>query len=233
MKLMEEVQNALRVKGYALKTERQYMNWIRRYVRHFLPKHPRETGVDGVREFLTYLAMDKNISPTTQNQCLAALLFLYRMLGIDLGDVGFIRAKKDKHLPTVLTEEEVMRLLMNMTGVYRIMGEVIYGGGLRLMECLRLRIKDLDLNNLSVTIRDTKSNRDRVTCLPASVVPMLKLHLAKALRTSQTVWERYAPHCTAPSRAKESYGTSKSQRVVLSRSVAQSPQWQKEARRVL
>lgn len=178
-KLMDDVQNSLRVQGYALKTERQYMNWIRRYVRHFLPKHPRETGVDGVREFLTHLAVEKNISPTTQNQCLAALLFLYRMLGIDLGDVSFIRAKKDKHLPTVLTEDEVMSLLMNMTGVYRIMGEVIYGGGLRLMECLRLRVKDLDMDNLSVTIRDTKSNRDRVTCLPASVIPMLKLHLAK------------------------------------------------------
>lgn len=178
-KLMDEVQRALRTQGYALKSEKQYMNWIRRYVRHYLPKHPRETGGDGVREFVTHLAVDKHISPTTQGQCLAALKFLYKTLGVEIGDVDVVRAKKDKHLPTVLSEDEVFRLLENLDGVYKIMGEVIYGGGLRLMECLRLRVKDFDLDNLSVTLRDTKSNRDRVTCLPASVVPMLKLHLEK------------------------------------------------------
>jgi integron integrase len=178
-KLMDEVQNALRVQRYAYKTEIQYMNWIRRYVRYFLPKHPRETGVEGVREFTTRLAVDENISPSTQTQCLAALTFLYKTLGIKLGDIGMVRAKKDKLLPFVLTEEETMNLLMNLSGVYRIMGEIIYGGGLRLMECLRLRVKDVDLDNLSITLHETKSNRDRVTCLPSSVTPMLKLHLAK------------------------------------------------------
>lgn len=178
-KLMETLKDAMRTQGYALKSEKQYLNWIQRYVRHYLPKHPRETGGDGVREFVTHLAVDKNISPTTQGQCLAALKFLYKTLAVEIGDVDVVRAKKDKHLPTVLSEEEVFRLLENLDGVYKIMGEVIYGGGLRLMECLRLRVKDLDLDNLSVTLRGTKSNRDRVTCLPASVVPMLKLHLEK------------------------------------------------------
>jgi len=179
MKLMEEVQNALRVQGYAYKTEKQYLSWIRRYVRRYLPKHPRETGGDGVREYVTYLAVERHISPTTQGQCLAALQFLYKTLGVDIGDIKVVRAKKDKHLPTVLTETEVMNLLMHLDGIYKIMGEMIYGGGLRLMECLRLRVKDVDMDNLSVTLRETKSNRDRVTCLPASVVPMLRLHLEK------------------------------------------------------
>ena len=176
---MEEVQNALRVKGYAKKTEDQYMNWIRRYVRYFLPKHPCETGVGGVREYLTFLAIEGDIAPSTQNQCLAALLFLYKTLGIELGQINMVRAKKDKTLPTVLTVNETMSLLTNLDGVYRIMGEIIYGGGLRLMECLRLRVKDLDFENLSITLRKTKSNRDRVTCLAETVVPKLKLHLAK------------------------------------------------------
>lgn len=178
-KLMDEVKDALRVQGYAYKTEKQYLTWIRRYVRFHLPLHPRETREEGVKKYLTYLAVDCNISPTTQNQCLAALLFLYRFLGIDLGDVSAVRAKKDKHLPVVLSEDETLRLLNHMDGVYRIMGEIIYGGGLRLMECLRLRVKDIDFDNLSIHLHDTKSNRERVTLLPASVVPMLKLHLAK------------------------------------------------------
>ena len=178
-KLMDEVQDALRVQGYAYKTEQQYMNWIRRYVRHFLPKHPRETGVDGVREYLTFLAVEGDIAPSTQNQCLAALLFLYKMLGIDLGKIDMVRAKKDKTIPVVLTVDETMRLLDNLDGVYKIMGEITYGGGLRLMECLRLRVKDVDPDNLSITLHETKSNRDRVTCLPESVVPKLTLHLAK------------------------------------------------------
>ena len=178
-KLMEEIQDALRVQNYALKTEQQYMNWIRRYVRYFLPKHPSETGVDGVREYLTFLAVEGDIAPSTQNQCLAALLFLYRTLGIELGKIDMVRAKKEKHLPTVLTVNETMSLLENLDGVYKMMGEMIYGGGLRLMECLRLRVKDIDIENLTVTLRETKSNRDRVTCLPETVVSRLKLHLAK------------------------------------------------------
>ena len=179
MKLMEEIQNALRVQGYALKTERQYMNWIRRYVRHYLPKHPGETGVEGVREYLTFLAVEKNISPSTQTQCLAALLFLYKTLGIELGKIDMVRAKKDKTSPTVLTVDETLSLLSHLDGVYKIMGEITYGGGLRLMECLRLRVKDIDLENLSISLHETKSNRDRVTCLAETVVPRLKMHLEK------------------------------------------------------
>jgi integron integrase len=179
MKLLDVVRDALRTKGYAYKTEQTYLKWIRAYVRFHLPKHPRETGTDGVRAYMTHLAVEKNLSPQTQNQALSAILFLYKVLDVQVGDVSLVRAKKETHLPTVLTEDEVARLMQELSGVYRIMAEIMYGGGLRLMEVLRLRVKDVDLEHCAVTLRDTKSNRDRVTLLPSSVVPALKLHLAK------------------------------------------------------
>lgn len=178
-KLMEEVRRSLRANGYALKSERTYMHWIRKYVRYYLPKHPREVGIDGVNQYLTHLAADRNLSPTTQNQCRAALLFLYRLFDVDVEHVNVIVAKKDKRLPVVLTEDETYRLIENLDGVYKIMGQLLYGGGLRLNECLHLRVKDLDLFNQTITARDTKGNQDRATCLPVSAIPALQLHLAK------------------------------------------------------
>lgn len=179
MKLIAVVRDALRTKGYAYKTEKAYLNWIRRYIRFHLPSHPREVATDGVKKFLTHLAVDEHVSGGTQNQALAALLFLYQVLGVQLGNIEMVRAKKDKRLPTVLSVDEVMRVLENMSGVYRIMAEIMYGGGLRLNECLTLRVKDVDLFNRRITLRDTKSNQDRVTCLASSIVPALQLHLAK------------------------------------------------------
>lgn len=175
MKLLEAVRDALVVKQYAYKTEQTYMQWIRKYVRFHLPKHPRDVGVDGVRDYLVYL----QVSAATQNQALAAIQFLYGVLGVELGDVSDLRAKKEKHLPTVLTHEEAMRVIENLRGVYRIMGELMYGGGLRLMECLRLRVKDVDFETRTITLRDTKSNRDRVTVLSQAVIPALMLHQGK------------------------------------------------------
>ena len=142
MKLIAVVRDALRTKGYAYSTEKTYLNWIRRYIRFHLPSHPREVATDGVKKFLTHLAVDEHVSGGTQNQALAALLFLYQVLGVQLGDIEMVRAKKDKRLPTVLSVDEVMRVLENMSGVYRIMAEIMYGGGLRLNECLTLRVKD-------------------------------------------------------------------------------------------
>lgn len=180
-KLMEEVQRAMRAEGYAPKSERTYMCWIRKYVRYYLPRHPRETGTDGANAYLKHLANDENLSPTTQNQCRAALMFLYRTLGFDAEKIQkvVIIAKCDKRVPTVLTEDETIRLIENLQGVYKIMGQLMYGGGLRLNECLKLRVKDLDLYNRSITVRDTKGNQDRVTVLPVSAIPSLQLHLAK------------------------------------------------------
>jgi len=179
-KLMDVVKNALRSAGYSYKTEQTYLKWIYKYVRFGLPKHPRDTGTDGVRTFITHLAVERNYSPQTQNQALAAVLFLYRVLDVKIGDVSLVRAKKEKHLPVVLSEDEVARVLEQMSGQYRIMAELLYGAGLRLMECLRLRVKDIDFERETVTLQgDTKSNRGRVTILPKSCVSMLKLHLAK------------------------------------------------------
>lgn len=180
-KLMEELHRAFRAEGYAPKTERAYMTWIRKYVRYHLPKVPRETGTDGANAYLTHLAADEHLSPTTQNQCRAALMFLYRTLGFDENEIQqtLIIAKRDKRVPTVLTEDETMRLIDAMQGVYKIMAQLMYGGGLRLNECLPLRVKDLDLFNRTVTVRDTKGNQDRVTMLPEVAIPALQLHLVK------------------------------------------------------
>lgn len=178
MKLTEAVIDALRVQQYAYKTEKQYMDWIRRYLRFHLPKHPREVGVDGLREFLLSLSSDK-VRPATQNQAHAAIKFLYRVMGVDLGDTSHLLARKESYVPTVLTNEEALRVIENLDGVYRIMGEMLYGSGLRLMECLRLRVKDVDFERMTVTVQESKSNRGRVTLLAESVVPALKLHLDK------------------------------------------------------
>lgn len=179
MKLMDAVQDALRVKNYAYRTEKTYLHWIRQYARFHLPAHPRDVGAEGVSKFLTYLATERNVSASTQNQALAAILFLYSVLGVELGDLNAVRARKSQYLPTVLTQDEVMRLLTELDGVYSIIGQLLYGGGLRLMECLRLRVKDVDFEHRVMILRETKSNRDRVTCLPDSVIPALKLHVAK------------------------------------------------------
>jgi integron integrase len=179
MNLYDVVRDALRTKHYAYRTEKTYMHWVRQYVRFLKPVHPRVAGADGVKRFLTYLAVEKQVSATTQNQALAALLFLYKLYEIDLGELDIVRAKKSTWLPTVLTHDEAMRVIEQLAGQYRIMAELMYGGGLRLMECLRLRVKDVDFTQRTLTLRDTKSNRDRVTVLPESVVPSLTLHLAK------------------------------------------------------
>jgi integron integrase len=179
MNLFETFRDALRTKHYAYRTEKTYLHWVKQYVRFVKPVHPRDAGIDGVKRFATYLAVDRNVSFTTQNQAIAALQFLYKLYGIELGDLDIVRARKSTHLPVVLNHEEVIRLLEQLNGQYRIMGQLMYGAGLRLLECLRLRVKDVDFESRTITLRDTKSNRDRVTCLPESVVPALILHIAK------------------------------------------------------
>jgi len=179
MNLYDVVRNALRTKKYSLRTERTYLHWIKKYVCFISPVHPRDAKTDGVKRFLTHLAVDRNVSASTQNQALAALLFLYKLYEINLGNLDIVRASKSTWLPTVLTHDEAMRVIERLNGQYRIMAQLMYGGGLRLMECLRLRIKDIDFENRTLTLRETKSKRDRVTVLPESVVPALTLHLQK------------------------------------------------------
>lgn len=179
MKFFETVREALRTKQYAYRTEKTYMHWIRKYVEFIKPTHPRDAGAEGVKRFVTHLAVDKNVTASTQTQALAAVLFVYRLYGIELGDLGMVRARKSVYLPTVLTNDEAMRVIEQLDGQYRIMAQLFYGSGLRLLECLRLRVKDVDFAMRTITLRDTKSNRDRTTVLPNDVIPALTLHLAK------------------------------------------------------
>lgn len=179
-KLLDQVRDRIRVKHYSYKTEQCYVEWIKRYIFFHNKRHPAEMRTAEVEKFVTHLATARKVSASTQNQALHAVLFLYReVLGINLGEVRAIRAKKSEHVPTVLAHGEALSVIQQMSGVYRIMGQIFYGSGLRLMECLRLRVKDVDLEQLTITVRDTKSNRDRVTVLPKGVVEPLRLHLLK------------------------------------------------------
>lgn len=178
-KFLDMVREKIRLKHLAYKTEQSYIGWIVRFIRFHKMRHPQEMGTLEVEAFLTSLSQS-GVSASTQNQALAALLFLYRnALGIQIENTQAMRAKGDERIPAVLTMEETKAVLCRLRGVYHIIGQLLYGGGLRLMECMRLRVKDVDFSMQTITLRDTKSNKDRVTVLPRSVIEPLKLHLAK------------------------------------------------------
>lgn len=155
------------------------MDWIERFIRFHKLRHPREMNTPEVEAFLTHLAVQQNVSPSTQNQALSALLFLYRnVLQIELtGRIDAVRAKPDKRLPVVLTKAEVQAVIGQMTDLHQMMAKLLYGSGMRLMEGLRLRVKDVDFDRHQLLIRDTKGNEDRVTMLPQSIAPALREHL--------------------------------------------------------
>jgi len=179
-KLLDRVRSAIRIKHYSLKTEHSYVQWVRRFILFHGKRHPSEMGAQEVEQFLTHLAVERHVSSSTQNQAFSALLFMYHdVLGLELNNVNAMRAKRSVYIPTVLTVVETRKVLSNLDGVYSLIGQILYGGGLRLMECLRLRVKDIDFERRTLTLRDTKSYRDRVTCLPEAVVGSLRLHLAK------------------------------------------------------
>lgn len=178
-KFMDELRDKIRVKQYAYKTEKTYLDWVERFIRFHGLRHPNEMGKVEVESFLTNLAKT-GVSASTQNQALAAVLFMYRaMFEREFEGIEAVRAKKSTHVPTVLTVEEMKRVLCRLHGVYHMIGTMLYGSGMRLMECMRLRVKDIDFELRTITLRDTKSNRDRVTVLPNAVIEPLKLHLAK------------------------------------------------------
>lgn len=176
-KLLDVVKDELRLRHYAYKTEKTYLDWIRAYSRFVKPTHPRDAGMTGVKRFLTHLAVDQNVSASTQNQARAALKFLYSLYGVDFDDAGVPTAKRSTHVPTVLTKNEVKSVLGRLNGVYYIIGRMLYGSGMRLMECMRLRVKDIDFENRTIIVRQTKSNKDRVTVLPTSIIEPLQTHL--------------------------------------------------------
>jgi integron integrase len=176
---LNTLKEKIRVKQYSYKTEKVYVDWAERFIRFHGLQHPKDMGKAEIEKYMTHLAY-QNVSASTQNQALAAILFMYReILGRSFEGIEAVRAKKSVHVPTVLTIEETKRVLGRLQGVYHMIGTLLYGGGLRLMEAMRLRVKDVDFELRTVTLRDTKSNRDRVTVLPASLVEPLQAHLKR------------------------------------------------------
>jgi len=180
-KLLDQVRDVMRLKHYSLRTERTYCDWIARFIRFHQMRHPGEMREAEMSEFLTHLARSENVSASTQNQALSALLFLYKeVLKQEIGWLQNVeRAKKPARLPIVLTRDEVHKLFSHLRGTARLMAGLLYGSGLRLMECVRLRVKDIDFGYAHITVRDTKSGRDRVTPLPVNLAAPLQLHLSK------------------------------------------------------
>lgn len=178
-KLLDQVRAVLRRKHYSLRTETSYLAWIKRYILFHGKRHPRTMNVPEITMFLNDLAVQHKVSASTQNQALAALLFLYRdVLDVPLdAAIEAVRAKRPQRLPTVLTKEEVAALLQHVPEPFAIMAHLLYGSGLRLMECVRLRVKDVDLAQRHLTVRDGKGQKDRITMLPVRIVPPLEAHL--------------------------------------------------------
>lgn len=180
-KLLEQVVTRMRVKYYSLRTEKSYVDWIKRYIWHHGKRHPKDLGAAEVEAFLSHLAVTRNVSASTQNQAKSALLFLYKeVLGVQLPWLDNVtQAKAPKRLPVVLTKDEVQALLNRLDGTMWLLVSLLYGSGLRLMECLRLRVKDVDLARCEILVREGKGFKDRVTMLPKSLVEPLKQHLVK------------------------------------------------------
>jgi integron integrase len=180
-RLLEQVRDAIRRRHYSERTEETYVHWIKRFIFFSGKRHPAELGGEEVTAFLNYLARERTVAAATQNQALSALLFLYKeVLGQPLPWLdGLERAKRPARVPSVLTREEVRSLLAHMRGSKWLMASLLYGAGLRLRECLKLRVKDVDFGYRQIVVRNGKGAKDRVTMLPASVVAPLRAHLER------------------------------------------------------
>ncbi len=182
-KLLDQLRDALRVKHYALSTENSYVDWVERFIRFHKMRHPDTMGEAEIAasQSVTHLAVQDNVAAPTQSQALSALLFLYRhVLHVELdGRIDLVRAKKSRHLPVVLTKAEVQAVLRHVPNEYQTMTKLLYGSGLRLMECVRLRVKDLDFAQRQIVVRDGKGMKDRVTMLPDQLREPLEVHLTQ------------------------------------------------------
>ncbi len=179
-KLLDQLREQIRTKHYSLRTEQAYVGWVRQFILFHNKRHPREMGAIEINCFISYLAVEKNVAASTQNQALCAILFLYRhVLGLELDEtrINMVRPQQSKRVPTVLSKAETKLVIEKMHGVYRIMAQIMYGCGLRLMEVLRLRVKDIDFANRQIIVRDGKGENDRVTVFPEVLMEPLRLHL--------------------------------------------------------
>ena len=180
-KLLEQVVIIARLKHLSRRTEKAYKYFIKQFILFHNKRHPIEMGTPEIRDFLSHLAVEKNVSASTQNVALAALLFLYRdvlMLPLDRVE-NVIRARVTRRLPVVFTKQEVTAVLKNLSGSAYLAAALMYGAGLRLMECLRLRVKDLDFSRNEITVREGKGDKDRITMFPAAVKEQMRQHLLK------------------------------------------------------
>lgn len=179
-KLLDRVRDAIRTRHYSRRTEVAYITWIRRYIGFHQKAHPATLGAPAIAAFLTWLATKRHVSASTQNQALAALLFLYEhVLHMPVGDVEHVvRAKQPFRLPVVLSREEVASVLSHLEGTMWIIGVLLYGSGLRLEECVELRVKDVDFDRNQINVRRGKGQKDRTTMLPAALIDPLRKHLA-------------------------------------------------------
>lgn len=180
-KLLNQVRGKLRLKHYSIRTEESYVSWIRRFILFHNKRHPKDMAEKEIEEFLSHLAVKKRVAQSTQNQALNAIIFLYReILKIELKErINAIRAKRPRRLLTVLTKNEAIDVINALSGTYKTMASLLYGSGLRLMECLRLRVKDIDFKMNQIVVRDGKGAKDRVTVLPEGVKTDLKEHLKR------------------------------------------------------
>lgn len=180
-KLLDRMRTVLRTRHYSIRTEDAYVQWAKRFIIWSGKRHPSSMGAPEINEFLSHLAVDRNVSASTQNQALSAILFLYREV---LGDevpwlANVVRAQKRRPLPIVLTRDEVRRVIAEMSGTSQLIGRLLYGTGLRLLEALRLRVKDLDFGAGELTVRNGKGDKDRTTVLPRSIGRALQEHLGR------------------------------------------------------
>ncbi|MHC4963547.1 MAG: integron integrase [Planctomycetota bacterium] len=183
MKLLDQVRRTIRVRHYSRDTEKTYLHWIERFVRFHAGdgtwRHPQDLGAADVEAFLTDLAVRHKVAASTQNQALNAIIFLYRhVLAQELGNIDAVRAKRPRRMPVVLSRAEVVALFEQMHGPSRLMAQLMYGSGLRVSECCRLRVKDVDLDRMQITVRQGKGDKDRIVMLPQAICSALAEHLA-------------------------------------------------------
>jgi len=175
---LNQVREAIRVRHYSIRTEQVYIKWIKQFIYFNNKAHPKDLGPREIGRFLTYLACQRNVSPSTQNQALNALVFMYeKVLETKLGEIPLIRAKRNPKIPVVLTREEVASIMKHLSGTHWLMATLLYGAGLRLLECLRLRVKDIDFYHNVIVVHNGKGAKDRVTVLPEELIPHLQAQI--------------------------------------------------------
>jgi integron integrase len=212
IKLLEQVRAAIRVRHYSRRTEDAYLNWIKDYIYFHQKKHPSGLGATEISRYISYLAIERNVSGSTQNQALCAIIFLYKhVLKEKINDIELVWSKKPKRLPVVFTREEVKNILKNLDGIPWIVSNILYGSGLRLLECLRMRVIDIDFKVNQRIIRNGKGGKDRVSILPDSMKDILKakledikkLHIQDIKRGFGGVYLPYALGRKYPNASKE------------------------------